>query len=427
MARKTTSRSRTPAGDGGDDETTRAGRATGADAAASDTGYADTAGDEAAAEQRSSPEVRTGLIDGDSFAALPVQYAVVDGMAVFEGDIILGTVEEVEERTSRARQGSVAGGQVARGVAITGNQFRWPNARVPYEISSGLGNQARVTDAIKHWQDNTAIRFILRTAANASQFPDFVRFVSGGECSSSVGRRGGRQDIVLGPDCSTGNAIHEIGHTIGLWHEQSRQDRDSFVTILWANIKAGLEFNFNQHISDGDDIGAYDYGSVMHYPRRAFSKNPSTLDTIVPVQPGAVIGQRSGLSAGDLAAVRQLYPQGSISVKKTRDDQVVTKKAIDDPIPSLKKTRDDQIVSKKSIDDPIPSLKKTRDDQIVSKKSIDDPIPSLKKTRDDASFQKKARDDIAGGGRPRPFPFGRGAGGGTSAPSSSRPRTTRRV
>ena len=99
-----------------------------------------------------------------------------------------------------------------------------------------------------------------RTPANAATFPDWVTFRPSGGCSSSVGRRGGQQFVNLGGGCTTGNTIHEIGHTVGMWHEQSRQDRDAFVTIQWANIEAGLEHNFDQHISDGDDVGPYDYG-----------------------------------------------------------------------------------------------------------------------------------------------------------------------
>ena len=266
-----------------------------------------------------SEDVRTGLITGATFHAKPVQYIVRDGLALFEGDIVLGTEEEMDQRTEELR--SVMRGELESGVLRTGAQFRWPNCVVPFTIDAALPNQARVTDAIAHWESRTRFDFVARTSE-----ADFVTFRPGSGCSSSVGRQGGQQFVNLAAGCSTGNVIHEIGHVIGLWHEQSREDRDAFVTINFSKVQPGAVHNFNQHITDGDDVGAYDYGSIMHYPRDAFSIDGS--DTITPTDPAAAIGQRTALSAGDIAAANSVCPLIKLPKEHIKDIRLDTRKEL---------------------------------------------------------------------------------------------------
>ncbi len=266
-----------------------------------------------------SSNVKSSYISGETFGLKKVEYSVAEGKAIFEGDIVLGSAAEMAA-IKKSVENPVP--DAVEAVVITGNQFRWPDGVLIFRIDPSLPNQQRVTDAIQHWTANTNIRFRQRTTET-----NFVTFVPGGGCSSQVGMRGNEQLITLGAGCSTGSTIHEIGHALGLWHEQSREDRDNFVTINFANIQAGMAHNFNQHITDGDDIGRYDYGSIMHYPRNAFAINPN-VDTITPrPDPNVPIGQRTGLSAGDVAAINSLYPRKAVLGDTSSNGPAMTTRA----------------------------------------------------------------------------------------------------
>lgn len=54
-------------------------------------------------------------------------------------------------------------------------------------------------------------------------------------------------------------------HTVGFFHEQSRTDRDDYITIIWPNILPGMEGQFEKYTSaTTQTLGTeYDYNSIM--------------------------------------------------------------------------------------------------------------------------------------------------------------------
>lgn len=248
-------------------------------------------------EFQSASSTKEGRYSASTFKDKKVIFAEVGDLAIFEGDIVLGKAANVSRWGDNEMD--------PMGTAQEDPRYRWKGGVVPYYIESGFPNPERVHEAIKHWEAKTNILFKELSGADLNSYPDHVVFVDRGDCWSYVGRQGGEQLVSLGPDCGVGNAIHEIGHTVGLWHEQGRSDRDNHVKIVWENIEQKREHNFDQHVTDGDDIGAYDYSSIMHYPATAFSSNGKA--TIVALN-GADIGQREGLSVGDISTVNTLYP-----------------------------------------------------------------------------------------------------------------------
>ncbi len=238
---------------------------------------------------------------GGSLVRQLVHFEVVNGMAVMEGDIMLGPATLVPFRYALPQ---FARGGIFGAVTVADRSDLWPGGEIPYEIDASVSaSQAQTILAEIQHVNQTELE--LRPRAQADR--DFVVFRnsgSGSGCSSYLGRQGAAQPIEVA-ECGKGSVIHEILHAAGFYHEQSRGDRDHYVTIHWDAIAPGRESAFKMRDHRGQDIGPYDFSSIMHYSRRAFSINGSP--TITPKVENVIIGQREGLSVLDRAAITELY------------------------------------------------------------------------------------------------------------------------
>jgi hypothetical protein len=99
---------------------------------------------------------KIGFISGVTFGPRAVKYEVIDGLAVFEGDIVLGAADDLDAELEMLRSDPSL---PIEAIVITGSRHRWPNGVVPWDIDPTLPNQARVTDAIQHWETSTSFTF----------------------------------------------------------------------------------------------------------------------------------------------------------------------------------------------------------------------------------------------------------------------------
>jgi len=224
----------------------------------------------------------------------------MENEGLYEGDMVLSPdqMQEVEE------------GKFS--FASTSNKNRlWPNAVVPYVIAESLSDKTEFLSELKYAIGNyhkyTCLRFKKRTNETA-----FIYFHNGIGCYSRVGYSGGQNSISLGRACWWRSLImHEIAHSLGFHHEQSRPDRDQYVEILYKNIKSGMGRNFvKQSPESTNSMGTpYDYQSMMHYHWDAFGSGRMTIRTKDPSQQyeiGNGIGDW-GFSPIDIIQFNRLY------------------------------------------------------------------------------------------------------------------------
>ena len=76
--------------------------------------------------------------------------------------------------------------------------------------------------------------------------------------------------------------MHELMHAAGFWHQQSRIDRDTGITVNFSNVIEEGKDQFKKYEThEASDLQApYDICSIMHYGPVSFSKNGEPTITV---------------------------------------------------------------------------------------------------------------------------------------------------
>jgi len=232
-------------------------------------------------------------------------------------------------------QGDIMGIQVDERGAVAHEAFlvpRWTNGVIPYGFDPTAEYTQQEIDVIhsgmKHIEDLTrvngkyCIKFVPRTTEEK-----WIEIYNGPGCASHLGMQPPLLLWILGQEhqrlslqrplpgnvgskgfITLGVVAHEFMHALGIWHEQSRPDRDDYVDIFWQNLIPGAIPQYMKY--DETLVNAtftpYDYGSLMHYEWNAFTANGGPI--ILPKDGDKhKIGNRQGMSPIDITEIRNMY------------------------------------------------------------------------------------------------------------------------
>ncbi|KAF9538869.1 zincin [Agrocybe pediades] len=266
-----------------------------------------------------------------------------DNEAVIDGDIIYGPVDAL---MANAYNGEFEDEDQnffeRRAFSVFRGTETWPSGMVVYKYKDEDTEhllQPFVTKAMETWTRSVPDVKFHRLQNSADRMDGVVTITANpcGGCNSHIGydkkaplHMNLQQSCVGGTKrgtCHYAEALHEIGHLLGLKHEHQRPDREQTVHFQCENLnpkcsnmpqggnccgtsypngccKQKADFTVAY---DFNSAGPYDITSVMQYRANAFALPGK--NTLVAAAPGVHVPTHNidKLSNGDIRRICQLY------------------------------------------------------------------------------------------------------------------------
>lgn len=237
-----------------------------------------------------------------------------DGDDALEGDMLVPNGEDGRRLQERILQGEKWAGEL------------WKNGEIKYCYQAGVNADAKKAfdESVKHVMEQVpCVKFkevARKDDTSCVEYPSIILLSPDiKKCNSYVGCIGWdhkSQAVNLGKGCEAmGTSAHELGHAMGMTHEQSRADREGSIVIHYDHIKTGKDKNFRKR--DDAFVGTpYDILSLMHYGAHSFSTDGHRTIETTNQEFANFIGQRVGLSQLDVEQIGEMYGcAGSVTPK----------------------------------------------------------------------------------------------------------------
>jgi hypothetical protein len=217
-------------------------------------------------------------------------------------------------------------------IGVAYSSSLWPKvagvATVYYVIDSASDPNAtpKIQTAITQFNSDFPglIQWVKWTSTDGPNYVDINLSASdtSGQCEALEGYLAKPAQPMTGStSCTVGTIMHEMGHIIGLWHEQSRPDNGTYITQHYSNVIKGSWSNFQQPTDNYQYLTTYyDYASLMQYPAFSFTANGNPVIESIPA--GIPLNSSEGVpfittadySRGDKEGIKRLYGAAPASV-----------------------------------------------------------------------------------------------------------------